>query len=324
MNGAISGSGKLCITQSTGSTANAGAGVKLYGDMSGFTGEVQYYLGSGSSKGVPNYQQRALDVIYAGAADGSNARWDIYHDYWPDQTLPRSSGNMFGTASTTYKFGALKLRLPSNKNDSGYNSNVTLEVGKLDEDSIISHAWGKASNAGVNWIAPTATWTQNAAKQAFLNISGGGKAYITAAANVPATISLTGEGGTLMAGYDLVADAEDDSITNAVPVDLSANIKNSTAAIIYDDQGTNAVWATALDASNTSKAIVKKGAGTLTLSAAPAWDGKTTITVEEGEVVVPKSMPVQLGVMTRRKATVGDTKVYEHGEPAVGIMFFLR
>ena len=306
VNGAISGSGKLCITQSTGNTANANAGVLLYGDMSGFTGEMQYYLGFGSSGGVRNYQQRAGDFIYAGAADGSNARWDIYHDYWSDQTLPRSSGNMFGTASTTYKFGALKLRLPSNKNDSDYNSNVTLEVGKLDEDSIITHTWGKASNAGVNWIAATATWTQNAANQAFLNISGGGKAYITAAANVPATISLTGDGGTLMVGYDLVGDV-------AVPVDLSASLKNSTAAIVFDDQGTNVTWATALDASNTSKAIVKYGTGTLTLSKVPAWEGKTSLTVVQGEVKVPERMSIMCGTMTRLKETSGGYKIYERG-----------
>ena len=306
VNGAISGSGKLCITQSTGNTANANAGVLLYGDMSDFTGEMQYYLGSGSSGGVRNYQQRAGDFIYAGAADGSNARWDIYHDYWSYQDLPRYDGNMFGTADTTYKFGSLKLRLPNSNRDNNYQSNVTLEVGKLDEDSIITYSWKSAYNAGVNWIAPTATWTQNAANQAFLNISGGGKAYITSAANVPATISLTVDGGTLMVGYDLVDDV-------AVPVDLSANIKNSTAAIVFDDQGTNVTWATALDASNTSKAIVKYGTGTLTLSKVPAWEGKTTLTVVQGEVKVPEGASIMCGTMTRLKETSGGYKIYERG-----------
>ena len=52
-------------------------------------------------------------------------------------------------------------------------------------------------------------------------------------------------------------------------------------------------------------------------------EGKTTLTVEAGEVVLPASAPVKLGVMTRRKAIVGDTKVYEHGEPSPGLMFYI-
>ena len=78
--------------------------------------------------------------------------------------------------------------------------------------------------------------------------------------------------------------------------DPSAYIKNSTAAIIFDDEGTSRTWATALAESN-GGGLEKKGSGTLTLSAVPLYTGTTT--VSEGALVIP-------GGTTLAKLSVAD------------------
>ncbi len=274
VSGTVTGTGKLGITQWTGNGTNANAGLNLTGDWSGFYGEIEYYQGSGTKGGVRNYQQRALDSFRA-CATSPYARYDIYATHWPDQNLSRSSGNFFADADSTYRFGTLKLRLPSNKNDKDYKSNVTLEVGNLDEDSYALASWLSASNCGIDWVAPTATFTNLAAKTAFLKISGGGVMYIGSADGLP-TSAITFEvkegkssgGGVLKSAYD-----------------PSAVLKNSTTApIVFDDEGNDNVWSTSIAASNT-KGFTKRGAGTLRLDAVPAYSGTTTI--EAGTLILP-------------------------------------
>ena len=69
-------------------------------------------------------------------------------------------------------------------------------------------------------------------------------------------------------------------------VDISALVKNSTSAISVDvADGQSIEWATAIVASNTG-GLTKKGAGTLTLGATPAYTGTTTI--EAGKLIVPQ------------------------------------
>ena len=71
-------------------------------------------------------------------------------------------------------------------------------------------------------------------------------------------------------------------------VDISAKIKNSTAAIDLDVAGA-VKFATALADSNVG-GLVKRGDGTLTLSVAPAYSGTTT--VAGGVLVVPQGTEI--------------------------------
>ena len=86
------------------------------------------------------------------------------------------------------------------------------------------------------------------------------------------------------------------AIPAGVSIDPSGSIKDSTAAIIFDDEGVNRTWATALAASNVG-GFEKKGSGTLTLSAVPLYTGTTT--VSEGALVIP-------GGTTLAKLSVAD------------------
>ena len=197
----------------------------------------------------------------------------------------------FQEKNATYEMGALNGSVDYYSEDNG--GAPYLKVGARNEDCTITGDWLKARSgdkaANVNieleWVATSATMNYGVAKTAVEKLTGGGTLKLVNSDGLPLTaLTFSGNGGTLKTGYDLIADETDDSITNAVPVDPSAKIVNSTAAIIFDDEGTNRTWSTALAASNVG-GFTKKGAGTLTLSAAPAYTGATK--VEDGTLVLP-------------------------------------
>ena len=313
--GDITGSGTLKWNFSKNEASGTWAGLDLHGDNTAFAGVFEQEGGYAGRSGTSADEN----------SWSSNAVWKCDFRAKADTTYLFPINSAFGAL-----IGAIQCG----------NRSSNIEIGNRDDiDSvftIVNRTTGGGVSQGFNitkvgsakLTLPTTVNmnNENHPNSGILSLDiKGGTAEIPRLADIatdrPSFIKFNGEGATLMATPYTVTNDEVEVTQVADPSDV---IKNSTSAITYDSNGTDAVWATALDASNTSKAIVKKGAGTLTLSAAPAWEGKTTLTVEAGEVVLPASAPVKLGVMTRVKATVGDTKVYEHGEPTPGLLLFLR
>ena len=79
---------------------------------------------------------------------------------------------------------------------------------------------------------------------------------------------------------------------SGVTGDPSARIVASTAPICFSNAVSEVhTWSTALDASNTA-GLVKKGEGTLTLTAAPLYTGETYL--EGGTLKIPTSANVKV------------------------------
>ena len=91
-------------------------------------------------------------------------------------------------------------------------------------------------------------------------------------------------------------------------VDISSKIKNSTGVIDIDVAGT-ATFATALASSNTG-GLVKRGNGSLTLSAMPAYSGTTTLA--GGVLVVPQGATIDELACAGGKLTVLFTSTEEN------------
>ena len=284
LTGKLTGSGNLNHDQG----GKQGMRIEFNGDATGFSGT--YTETSVASRPGTQFASATSGGALASYTFEANSKSGAANGQ-------RIDSNFNGTIT----FGAVYGNV-DNKTD---NDKATLEIGARNEDCSFGGYFGKVNIKKVG----TAELAFTGSKLGNVEITSGAFKLAGTFSTNTRTVSFTG-------GELLVATTED----------LSSRIKNSTSAITVDDLGTNYVWATALDASNTSKAIVKKGAGTLTLSAAPAWEGATTLTIEEngGEVILPASASVTLGTMTRVKATVGDTKVYEHGKPKKGavILFF--
>ena len=268
------GTSVLEITQGTGRN-NANAGVKLTGDWSDFAGSIVYYQSWGSSNGVRTYQQRALDT-FTKSATSANARWDVYATTY-DIDLMRADGHFFAESGTAdapavYKFGSLKMRLPNNKNDTGYSSYVMLEVGNLDEDSSLLYSWRGARNCGVRWIAPTATFGSYAANTAYVDIVGGGNVEFSAS-GVPTSINFKEKGGYVVLTNDDTLNAA--IIAAITTVDLD---EDGVVGFYYDGDAELSIDVSSKSTLLSGKTIGKKGSGTLYIT------GVSTVTA--GDVVV--------------------------------------
>ena len=86
-------------------------------------------------------------------------------------------------------------------------------------------------------------------------------------------------------GGGVLTDTED-----AALLDVSSLIKNSTTAPIVVDIQNDAIFASALDSSNT-QGLEKRGAGMLVLSAAPAYSGSTVVSA--GSLVIPGGSTIE-------------------------------
>lgn len=276
------GTSVLEITQGTGRN-NANAGVKLTGDWSDYAGSVVYYQSWGSSSGVRTYQQRAKDT-FTKSATSANARWDVYATTY-DIDLMRADGHFFAESGTAdapavYKFGSLKMRLPNNKNDTGYSSYVMLEVGNLDEDSYLLYSWRGAQNCGVRWIAPTATFGSYAANTAYIDIVGGGNVEFSAS-GVPTSINFKEKGGYVVLTNDDTLNAA--IIAAITTVDLD---EDGVVGFYYDGDTELSIDVSSKSALLAGKTIAKKGSGTLYVSGAPA-ETAYGVDVNGGTLVLP-------------------------------------
>lgn len=282
--GSVTGSGRLEVTQWTGDGGNADAGLRTTGDWSDFEGTVEYYQGSNTRSGTRRYQPRALDT-FVPSATSEKASWDVYATHWPDQNLDRSAGHFFATSGTAtepavYKFGSLQMRLPATKNDNGYASNVMLEVGKLNQNSSLLYSWKSAQNCGVKWVAPSATFSNEAANTAYITLSGGGNVSMTAD-GVPATLNFKEKGGYVVLTSDGTLNAA--IIAAITTVDLD---EDGVVGFYYDGDTELTIDVSSKASLLAGKAIAKKGSGVLNVVGLPK-ETACDVMVNDGSLVLP-------------------------------------
>ncbi len=282
--GSVTGSGRLEVTQWTGDGGNADAGLRTTGDWSDFEGTVEYYQGSNTRDGMRKYQLRAFDT-FVPSATSEKASWDVYATHWPDQNLDRSAGHFFATSGTAtepavYKFGSLQMRLPVTKNDRDYASNVMLEVGKLNQNSSLLYSWKSAQNCGVKWVAPSATFSNEAANTAYITLSGGGNVSMTAD-GVPAALNYKEKGGYVVLTNDDTLNAA--IIAAITTVDLD---EDGVIGFYYDGDTELSIDVSSKSALLAGNTIAKKGSGTLYVSGAPA-ETAYGVDVNGGTLVLP-------------------------------------
>ena len=219
---------------------------------------------------------RRLNVyIKDSYASSSNAVWEIYN------TAEDGKGDILRKFGSTYCFGALMGNVNNSKAASRSASVVEIGAANIDFELVFkSINYNGRRDTIVKRGTGTMTMLNGTSDIGTYNVAAG-TLFVTTAAGMPKEAILF-NGGTLKTGYEMVEE-------EAVPLDPSALIKNSASPIAFDDQGTNRTWATALAASNVG-GFTKKGAGMLTLSAAPLYTGLTT--VEEGTLVVPSDSDI--------------------------------
>ena len=288
LTGKLTGDGTL-QSYSTQYNQNTYAGLYLNGDGSEFYGTVKLYS---------NTAQKRDQHSVMPSATSSNAVWRIYVDGTPQDLNGTMFANQSAGSQETNYLGAAMIDFVS-KACGSYN---VFEIGHLDQDSYItaSDSHGKfGSYCEVRWIANTATYTNDASGLRILNICGGGNAVIASTNALPQRIMFSENGGTLKTR--IVYDGE-----VPVKIDPSAVLTMSeTAPIVFDDEGADYTWETALASSNKG-GLVKKGEGTLTLKEVPAYTGDTYL--EGGKLKIPASAGVRV------KTTIEGKSVYRDSE----------
>jgi len=262
LNGNLSGGGNV-----HGFSNGQGWGVKFYSvDNSGFSGVFKSWVSTGANRDATQF--------YTAGAASANAVWDIKsHD--TVYLIPASNLD-------SIKFGALKGRFIMYT--ASYSGNV-IEIGGRNEDCSFGGQFGRGyKDSGHIYYQTfrkvgTGKVTFTGSDLSLVEIQSG---ILELTASIPyntATyyITFTGPTGVLQLG------------TAEKSLDPSALLKNSHYPITYDDQGRSETWATAIAASNDG-GFTKKGSGTLTLAAVPAYTGTTTI--EAGTLVVPQGTTI--------------------------------
>ncbi|MBR0197233.1 MAG: autotransporter-associated beta strand repeat-containing protein [Kiritimatiellae bacterium] len=287
LSGKFTGKGQI-VASSTGKTNNY-SGVKFDGegcDGSEFEGTVKIY----SYLSGNNHQQRDSHLI-APSATSAKAVWRLN----VDSVAPYCSDSLFNE-SGAYSLGAVQCDL-MNKTTA---TNINFEVGALDQDSSFT-VRNTGSNAGkfgsrntIKWVAKTATLTLGATALQILDIAGGGNAVIASEAALPQRIKFSEDGGVLKTAAD-----------------PSSVLTKSDVDIVYDDEGADHVWATALASSNEG-GFEKRGAGTLTLAEIPAYKGATKVSA--GTLVVPSGTTLKDLVVEDGAKVAIDLSTYGEGD----------
>ena len=289
-------------TSNTLKTANSEHELRLYGDVKG-GGDIVFNAAFGTKDGNSSGKRSYISFYCSFAAftgeawvtmvnqynkiqmkddrclDSSRATWHLYETGETPRT-DSGKGNYWLYAvgsSKTYKFGAAYGQFKAVQFPSGtsgeYYSNCTFEIGGCNKScglagSIASHSYT------FDFIGDsTSTFTNAVTGLKNLYVSGGGTVEFASSNSVSTSlICFTNNAGSVRFA------------AGETGVDLSHLLKNSTARIAFDDNGVDYTWATAIAGSNTG-GFTKKGSGTLTLTAVPAYVGGTT--VENGVLVVP-------------------------------------
>lgn len=272
--GKLTGSGILALDR-----ANGTVGVMLACDAREFTGTIRVNSAgsnrakiAGSNVGGENMRF----VIEGKVADNGSV---VGSEYWTGDTIKFGSFytkeynnnfhfrlNQTAPVPVTFEIGHLNrsddrisIRTAENKDASG-----RLRIRKVGTGTLelweTRHNYGTELNDGVIKVATDKV----------LNY------YDRSTSTLTFGTTDDCNGGTLLYGFNS---------TTPITTDYSAIIKNSKKAIAIDTgDERELVYATALDASNVG-GLTKKGPGTLTLTALPAYTGDTT--VEAGTLVVP-------------------------------------
>ena len=246
----------------------------------GFTGSAIVF-----DDGIPRNSTKFTN----NGTNGGNP-WDLSQSRWSG----RNTGN-FTPSGSTYRFGEL-AGSPLWSAAASYNS-ATLYIGCLNTDFTLGGQYNPGSSKKGNFIHKEGSGTMT------FNGSGVEGWFFDAG-----TVELTNNTGVAAANYTFNGGAL--TLGDEFTVDISDMIKNSTAAIKIDT-GIDRTWATALAASNVG-GLSKSGAGTLTLSEAPAYTG-FEISVEAGKVVVPNTATNTKPAKGTKRTVVGDTLEYTKG-----------
>ncbi|MBR5549206.1 MAG: hypothetical protein IKU71_05710 [Kiritimatiellae bacterium] len=275
----IAGTGNKFQTKGSNSYMNGGS-IDIYGDVTGngeittigkrsrvrFHGNWTEFAGTVNAQddGVPRHVLRLM----AAQSSSSNAVWNV----WMSNESKGDSA-FLGTSSNTYKtddkyhyyFGALNGRITIYQQ---YNN--TLEIGALNQDCAFTGALAATHRSHIKKVG-SATLAFSGSGVGRLEVFGGVFSSRTESAIPNERITFLGN------------DAYFDPTTNMV--DFAAKLVDSTTAPI----GlliTNNVTIGEIPASNTA-GLVKKGEGTLVLSAAPAYTGDTYL--DGGTLKIPAS-----------------------------------
>ena len=289
---ALSGAGTLTVGRENSDYTNCE--ISIGGDNASFEGTLV----------VPNDNiDRNYVWFETGKAISRKAKYDITCGF--ERTNAGRNVINGSTVDRSFHFGELtgfyRRDIASN-----YQTVNDLYVGYLNTDFVLRGTFApsgsEARHENIHKVG-TGTMTFDGVRPGRLYMEGGVLA-ITNDQNAT-SYGYTFAGGELAFGPD-------------VTIDPSATIVSSAAPIAFDDGGTSRTWSGEISSSNVG-GLVKKGAGTLTLAAVPAYTGVTT--VEAGELVVPAETRIHWDVLSAGTLTgvqptsydyqIGTTNIYD-------------
>jgi autotransporter-associated beta strand protein len=247
----------------------------LSGDLMSFAGHLWI---------VDDRKPRNNAYLESANTTSSNAIWTVYND--------GNAGQFLKFGGQTVYFGALNGTVYQS---SSFYNNV-FEIGARNVDCAFGGKIGATKQNHITKVG-TATLSFSGSDMGILTVKGGVFAAVNEASFPMTSITFDGEGGLF------------DPTTNTV--DFAAKLVNSTTAPI----GlliTNNVTIGEIPASNTA-GLVKKGEGTLTLSAAPLYTGDTYL--DGGTLKIVKSAGVKVKTHADGKA------VYKTSETIEGVEY---
>lgn len=295
------------VIKSLNSGSSVGSAVNVYGNITG-TGTIMFdgprldceLAGDNSEfRGVVYVKKDSIDrngtYLSETSASSSNAVWNV----------SSSGAGTFLRNGRTYFFGALNGSV--NQTDSYANAQPTLEIGAL--PGLTSALGGIYSRTAADRRSREGAIIRKVGEESTLVFSGTrAKQYQVNAGLFVLNGTVDSDNVTpvdgIVFGGGILAVASSNVVDNAVVfADPSSAIMDSTGPICFSNAvGEVHTWATALDSSNTG-GLVKKGEGTLKLSAAPLYAGDTYL--DGGTLKMPRAARLRV------KTHVEDRSVYK-------------
>ena len=247
--GDLTGSGNLSADHAK----TQGKGVQFHGDNADFYGTFS----------TDNYNSRDYTAIIESSASSSNAVWRINTEVASGQQYEQYpvSGN------GVYHFGAFI----GGAYYAEYKTDRTTVIGWR-SDVASEYVHRTRVNRPSGYVKKVGSGVLTFSGYPYTLTLEGGTTFVKKDTGISTALTFAGDDATLKL-----------EVLNNEYYDPSAVIKNSTSAIAFDSNGSDYTWSSALASSNVG-GLVKKGAGTLTLSAVPAYTGTTK--VEAGALYV--------------------------------------